>query len=137
MTNQKQNHRAFTLVEVMVAMAIFSLIIASVLSGLFQISQFNYMNAQKVVGFGLAYDALENLKAESYEQVTPDHDMLTPSEVKLTHLGGKSRVALKAWRWGAVEEETSPQRKNITIWVGWNFREKYRHERIVGTIYPD
>ncbi len=127
----------FTLVEVMVAMAIFSLLIATVLSGLFQIAQFNYMNAQKVVAFGLAYEALENLKAENYEDVSGDHEVLSPAQVKMTHLGGKNRVSLNAWRWGGVEEQMAPKRKNITITIGWNHRGKSRFESITGTIFPE
>lgn len=137
MNNQAQNQSSFTLVEVMVTMAIFSLIIATVLSSLVQISKFNYMSAQKVVAFGLAYDALENLKSENYADVTSGHALLTPEEVKLTHLGGKNRVALNAWRWGEVEEKFSPQRKVITIWIGWTYQDKHHFEKVDGTIFPE
>jgi len=129
--------KSFTLLEVMIAFMIFSIVIVGVLNGLIQTARLNYANSHQVAAYGLGYDALELLRAEEYDDVTNDNELLRPDEMKLTHLGGTDRVPLDAWRWGEVIEKNDPRRKHVTIWVGWNYRQRNHFEKVEGVIYPE
>lgn len=134
---KKMRCKSFTLLEVAFAFTIFTIVIVGVLLGLVRTARMNYANAQRVAAFGLAYDAIELLRAEGYENITGDHELLTATEMQLTHLGGTGRVPLNAWRWGGVTEKNDPPRKHVTIWVGWNYQQRSQFEKVDGVIFDE
>ncbi len=132
----KMSRRPYTLLEVVIGMVIFSILAVGVITGVIRVANLNYVNAQRVAAYGLGYDAVESLKSDGYDAITDQHDLLTPSLEKLTHLGGSGRVPLYAWRWGHVEEKNNPERKKITIWVGWNYQNRNQFEEVIAVVLP-
>ncbi len=105
-----QNNRGFSLIEVMVALGIFSIGILAVASMQISAAQGNLSARMRTEAVTLASERLEILNSKGY-----NHNDLSPG----THTDSTNDVYLLEW---TVTEDTTLKTKTIALTVTWNDR---------------
>jgi len=125
----------FTIVEVVIAMTLVALVVATVLGSLSQGSRLGYATAQHYAAYSLCRETIEQMRGANYGMVAvgnfPSTNML------LTHLGGTARVPLMCTRFitNDIVELSNPPRKQVTVAVAWDYRGRQELEMSTGYIY--
>lgn len=133
-TNVKTADRSgMTLVEVLVTVAITSIVLAGVITSVMMGNQVNYANAQRVTAFGLCKEWYEQMRTTTFTNITTT--TFPEEEIELTHLGGLSRLPLHGVRSCTIREIASPTRKTVNIQVRWTYQGKELSESLDGTVY--
>ena len=131
----RTTHSGFTLVEVVIAMALVALVVATVLGSLSQGSRLGYATAQHSAGYSLCRETIEQMRGANYGMVIVDN--FPPTNMLLTHLGGTARVPLMCNRYitNAIVEFPNPTRKQVTVAVSWDYQGRHELETSTGFIY--
>jgi prepilin-type N-terminal cleavage/methylation domain-containing protein len=131
----KRRCGGFTLIEVTIAMALLSLVAATILSSLMQGTRLCYTTAQHYAGYSLCRETIEQMRGANYGMVIEDN--FPPTNMLLTHLGGTCRVPLMCTRYitNDIVELPDPLRKQVTVAVSWDYRGKIEIETMTGYIY--
>jgi type II secretory pathway pseudopilin PulG len=133
--NANQQHRCegMTVVEVVVAAALLSILAVGVYSSVVQGTHINMNTAQHTVAFGLCRERLEQMRGVGYASVNTN--VFSNETLPLTHLGGFSRTPLTCTLVNTITDLSNPTRKVISVRVDWTCRDISSHETIDGVIY--
>jgi prepilin-type N-terminal cleavage/methylation domain-containing protein len=122
-----------TLVEMMIALVILSVIAVGLLHGITTSIRLNYAATQRAAAFSLCMDLYEKMRGANYYDVVPTN---FPTEtLRLTHLGGSQRVPLYCQRTCQIIEQSNPTRKEIRITVQWVYMGRTLRETLDGMIF--
>ncbi|MEI6787730.1 MAG: prepilin-type N-terminal cleavage/methylation domain-containing protein [bacterium] len=126
---------AFTLVEVVIAMALVSLVSAAMLMALTRGSALCYSTTHHYAGYSLCRETIEQMRGANYGMVIEDN--FPPTNMLLTHLGGTARIPLMCTRYitNDIVELSNPTRKQVTVAVSWDYQGKPQLEIMTGFIY--
>ena len=133
---KKELHRkraGMTLIEVMIVVALGSLVIIGVYAGISLGTSLNYASAQRVAAFGLCRDLYEQLRGADYTNVTAV--VFPTTTMRLTHLGGSQHLPQMCTRSCTIDELLNPTRKVVNITVAWNYMGNSLQESLDGVIY--
>ena len=133
---KKELHRkraGMTLIEVMIVVALGSLVIIGVYAGISMGTSLNYASAQRVAAFGLCRDLYEQMRGADYTNVTAV--VFPTTTMRLTHLGGSQHLPQMCTRSCTIDEMLSPTRKVVNIAVSWNYMGNELQESLDGVIY--
>ena len=122
-----------TLVEVIVTVAITSLVLAGVITSVLMGNQINSANAQRVTAFGLCKEWYEQMRTVTYTNLLAS--AYPEEEIQITHMGGMERKPLYGIRSCTITETNNPTRKLVNIQVRWTYRDKELSENLDGAIY--
>lgn len=117
-----------TLAEVVVMLALVTLLISGIYAGIVNAVHLNYAVAQRVAAFGLCRDTLEQMRGIGYDQVNTTRFGTT--NLWLTHLGGSQMIPLSATRTCTIASHAGPIRKEVNVTIAWTFRGKPFEESI-------
>jgi len=125
----------FTLVEVVMAMALIAMVVATMLGALTQGSRLCYATSQHYAGYSLCRETIEQMRGANYGMVIEDN--FPPTNMLLTHLGGTARVTLSCTRYitNGIVELSNPTRKQVTVAVAWDYQGRPQLEMTTGFIY--
>ena len=127
----------FTLVEVVVATLLVTLLGAGVIQSTLLARKITYSNAQRVAAFGLAKAKTEELKGVGYEKLTATYGTThSETDLELVNLGGVNQELVKTTRTTTLEDLTSPRRKRVTVSITWDFQGKELEESAEIFLYP-
>lgn len=127
-----QGKDGVTLIEMMIALVIVSMIAVGLLYGVMASVRLNYAAAQRAAAFSLCMELYEQMRGADYDHITPTN--YPPQTVRMTHLGGSQRVPLFCQRTCQIVERDNPRRKEIEIAVRWVYQGKTLTERLNGMI---
>ena len=133
---KKELHRkraGMTLIEVMIVVALGSLVIIGVYAGISLGTSLNYASAQRVAAFGLCRDLYEQMRGADYTNVTAV--VFPTTTMRLTHLGGSQHLPQMCTRSCTIDELLNPTRKVVNITVAWNYMGNSLQESLDGVIY--
>ncbi len=134
-TSMRNSRSGLTLMEVVIAMALVALVVATVLASLTQGSRLVYATAQHYAGFSLCRETIEQMRGANYGMVAVEN--FPSTNMLLTHLGGTTRVPLMCDRFitNAIIELFNPTRKQVTVAVAWDYQGRHELETMTGFIY--
>ena len=153
-TSALTQKQGFTIVEVVVASLLVTLLGAGVLQTTILARRITYSNAQRVAAFGLAKALTEELKGVGYEELTADYiagktaveddddddeddeDEDEQKELDVVNLGGVNQNIITGIPSIAMEELTDPRRKRVTVTISWNFQGRELEESVEIFLYP-
>lgn len=127
-----QGNHGVTLVEMMIALVIVSMIAVGLLYGVMASVRLNYAAAQRAAAFSLCMELYEQMRGADYDYVTPTN--FPPQTLRMTHLGGSQRVPLFCQRTCQIVERDNPRRKEIEVTVRWIYQGRTLTERLNGMI---
>ena len=132
---QIARNKGFTLIEIVVAMALVAAVVAAVLTAMTRGSGLCYSTAQHYAGYGLCRETIEQMRGANYGMITEANFPAT--NMLLTHLGGTAQIPLTCTRYitNGVTELYNPTRKQVTIAVSWTYRGSAQVELMTGFIY--
>ncbi len=135
MKTTKKQH-GFTLIEVVIVLAIASTALAAVMSGIISANRLSYSVAQHQAAWGLCQERFEQMRAaDDFWNITTTN-FTDETDLFLTHLGGSTKVRMLADRTVQIENfMDTPVRKRVTIDVDWEYRGTNQNERLQGMIY--
>lgn len=122
-----------TLIEVMIVVALGSLVIIGVYAGISLGTNLNYASAQRVAAFGLCRDLYEQMRGADYTNVTAV--VFSTTTMRLTHLGGSQHLPQMCTRSCTIDELLNPTRKVVNITVSWNYMGNALQESLDGVVY--
>ena len=122
-----------TLIEVLIVVALGSLVIIGVYAGITLGTQLNYASAQRLAAFGLCRDLYEQMRGADYTNVTAV--VFPTTTMRLTHLGGSQHLPQMCSRSCTINDLTSPTRKAVSITVSWTYMDHDLQETLDGVIY--
>ena len=129
------NRNGFTLAEVLIVMGLFALVATGMIRGILTVNELNYRSAQRVAAFGICRERFERMKSLEFGQLTTTNDLFATSAVRLTHLGGRTGVAMTGTCSAVLVDLPDPVRKHITISVTWRFQGRDSTESVSGVIF--
>lgn len=147
-TSALTQKQGFTIVEVVVASLLVTLLGAGVLQTTILARRITYSNAQRVAAFGLAKALTEELKGVGYEELTADYiagktaveddddDEDEQKELDVVNLGGVNQNIITGIPSIAMEELTDPRRKRVTVTISWDFQGRELEESVEIFLYP-
>ena len=143
-TSALTQKQGFTIVEVVVASLLVTLLGAGVLQTTILARRITYSNAQRVAAFGLAKAMTEELKGIGYEELTADYvagktdddDDGVDDELDVVNLGGVNQNIITGIPSISMEELTDPRRKRVTVTISWNFQGRELEESVEIFLYP-
>jgi len=143
-TSALTQKQGFTIVEVVVASLLVTLLGAGVLQTTILARRITYSNAQRVAAFGLAKAMTEELKGIGYEELTADYvagktdddDDGVDDELDVVNLGGVNQNIITGIPSIAMEELTDPRRKRVTVTISWDFQGRELEESVEIFLYP-
>lgn len=135
----KRDNGGMTLVEVVIAMLLVTMLVGGIYQGITQSVVVNYSVAQRVAAFSLCKDALEQMRGVRFADISDDvMDIFGENPIRMTHLGGSAMVPLFATPSITITDETDPVRKEVEISVSWEYRGRGYTESIRGVLlYKD
>ena len=132
-----QQKQGFTIVEVVVASLLITLLGAGVIRTAIFSQRVTYSNAQRLAAFGLAKAKTEELKGVGYSELDTRYGSSQQEiDLDLINLGGVNQKILPATRSTTLQDVTSPQRKLITVTVSWEFQGRQLSETVQVFLYP-
>ena len=121
-----------TLVEMMIALVIVSMIAVGLLYGVMASVRLNYAAAQRVAAFSLCMELYEQMRGAHYDYIHPSN--YPPQTLRLTHLGGSQRTPIYCQRTCQIVERDNPSRKEVTVNVAWVYQGRTLNETLHGMI---
>lgn len=122
-----------TLIEVMIAMLILSLVAVGLLYGVMAGVRLNYAASQRAAAFGLCVDLYEQMRGADYDAVSASN--FPPETLRMTHLGGSQRVPLLCRRTCTISPFTGPTRKEVRVEVQWTYLGRPMRENLDGVLF--
>lgn len=122
-----------TLIEVMVAVSLATLLLYSLHTGMTTGTKLTYSTTQRMVAFGLCKDTLERMRGAAFKDVTASNFFAHP--VRLTHMGNSSKVPLNGVLNSTITDRDDPPRKDVTVTVAWSFMGHPFSESVQAVIY--
>ena len=97
--------------------------------------QITAASSQRVSAFGLCEARLEQARGIDYSDLVAAN---FPAEtgITLSHLSGETQQALLCDRAVAIQNLTSPDRKEVIVTVDWAYRGRALQESSTGILYP-
>ena len=143
-TSALTQKQGFTIVEVVVASLLVTLLGAGVLQTTILARRITYSNAQRVAAFGLAKAMTEELKGIGYEELTADYvagktdddDDGVDDELDVVNLGGVNQNIITGIPSISMEELTDPRRKRVAVTISWDFQGRELEESVEIFLYP-
>jgi len=129
----RKTRMGMTLIELMVALLILSLIGMGLLYGVMLGVRLNYASAQHAAAFGLCMDVFEQMRGAEFNNLTSSN--YPPETLRMTHLGGTQRVPLNCLRTCQITPYSNPTRKEISIEVAWTYQGRSLKEDLDGVIF--
>lgn len=132
-----EQKQGFTIVEVVVASLLITLLGAGVFRTAIFSQRITYSNAQRQAAFGLAKAKTEELKGVGYDELDARYGSSQQEiDLDLVNLGGVNQKILPATRSTTLQNLSSPQRKLITVTVSWEFQGRSLTETVQIFLYP-
>ena len=125
--------RGMTLLEVMVAVVVVTIVAGGLFSSIILANQILYAGSQRQAAFGLCMAQFEQMHIVNFSDVNTTN--FPPQSLQLTHLGGSARVPLGCTVSSAITPVSNPNRKTVHIVVAWNYRGKPMAETLDGVIF--
>ncbi len=129
---EQKNKQGVTLIEMLIALLIVSMMAVGLLYGVLASVRLNYAAAQRAAAFGLCMELYEQMRGADYAGVTASN--FPPQTLRLTHLGGSQRVPLYCQRTCVITPKSNPERKEIQIEVKWVYMGRTLTEKLDGMI---
>jgi len=129
---KQDGKRGVTLVEMLIALLIVSMMAVGLLYGVMASVRLNYAAAQRAAAFGLCMELYEQMRGADYTSVTISN--FPPQTLRLTHLGGSQRMPLYCQRTCIITPKSNPERKEIQIEVKWVYMGRTLRETLDGMI---
>ncbi len=104
-------------------------VVSSVLLG----ARLNQASSQRLTAFGLCKEWYEQMKGSPFTNVTTT--VFSPQTVRITNLGGLSRVPIWGQRSCTILATNTPPSKLVTIQVQWSYQGRDFEENLQGVIY--
>ena len=127
--------QGLSLIEVMVSMLVISLMAGVLVRSIMVARNLTQSSSQNVTAFGLCQAKLEQLRGEDYATITSTN-YPAESGLRLTHLGGLSQAAVTCDRTVTIQPRSAPDRKEVTVTVAWQVRDRPLQQQLLGVIYP-
>jgi prepilin-type N-terminal cleavage/methylation domain-containing protein len=131
----KHRHQnGMTLVEVVIAIVLISVVASAVAQSMVQARRMTYANAQRWAAFGLCRAKMEDIRSTDYDLLPT---MALPEEpgLEMSHLSGRARVRLLCDRTTTVEVLEDPARTVVSVSVTWDYLGRPMEERLTNTLY--
>ena len=122
-----------TLVEVMIASAVLTVVTGAVITTVVTSTRLNYSSAQHLAAFGLCEGRLEQMRSLPFGDITAAN--FSSETLPLTHMGGATRHPLPCTRSSTLTHQMNPERQDVSIVVAWTFAGMDLEERITTAIY--
>ncbi len=122
-----------TIMEVVIAMALVTMLVSGIYSGVSQGMRINFATGQHIAAFGLCKDLLETMRGAEYTSVS--EAVFPPSTVRITDWGGIAAVPLTGTRSCRVRTFYYPPRKQVDVDMVWVYGGRTNRQTASGTIY--
>lgn len=121
-----------TLVEVAISLALVSILVVGIYAGVVQGISANHASAQRVSAFGLCRDLLETMRGAPYAEINTN--VYGATTVEIARLGQSGQV-VTGRRWTEITSFHYPPRKQVTVRLEWQYRNRLYEEFATGVIY--
>lgn len=121
-----------TLVEVIITLALVTMITGGIYAGVVQGMRANHAAAQRISAFGLCRDLLENMRGSPYVEINTN--TFPQTTVQIATLGSGGNI-LEGTRWAEIETFVYPPRRQVTVHLEWEYMNRTFREHAVGVIY--
>jgi len=131
----KEPNPGFTLVEVVIAMALVALVAAATLMAMTRGSALCYSTAQHYAGYSLCRETIEQMRGANYGMIATNN--FPSTNMLLTHLGGTARIPITCTRFitNQIVELSNPTRKQVSVAASWTYCGSTQIEIMTGFIY--
>ena len=121
-----------TLVETIVSLMLACLLLGTIYIGVTRATEGSMMTAQRVSAFGLCRDRYEQMRGGDFSAITASN--YPTATVTLTYLGGLTRQPITGTISNTITVLAAPSRRQVRVFVAWNFRGRAFSEYVSGVI---
>lgn len=125
--------RGMTIAEVLVSLALAAIVVCALYSGTELAMRGTTANAQRVAAYGLCQDRFEQMRGHAFSDITVAN--YPTQSVQITTASGFNATGTVSGTISCtITNLASPSRKQVQIYLNWNFRSVNYQESLAGCI---